>query len=628
MSRRKQASGGQAIVMVTLALFAMCGMMGLAVDLGWSFFVQKQAQASADGAALAAVHEAWQRLGGSVSNVTCPNTAGGLYCQAASPAPCSAIKSDTASNLWNGCLYAITNGFDSGGLGGRQDVTIQANITGGGSGSLPPTVSGIPATNIAYWATVRTVQTIPQLFSSVLGNTQGTVSAIATAAIAAVETPGSFYGLNRQGDCLTNSSGTRFDCGVDVDAAAAGNSTCFNTDGTSAGVTAKLCGPAGIYLASGCHGIIAGQCTGAHGDAGETSGSSANVWSQSTIKIRDSGAVNDTSMWSPKPTNSADQSLFQDPAHNKLQPPLVATGGAIASCGLPGGAIPTGSTLGPLQYYSYTTLANGKPVPDGNPITIGKVTVTFSPSADPSTSCTLAGGVYTAGASQSTTFPDFIFWGGFQFNQANNNTSVTFGAGQYVMAGVKSQSDGVFITGNGTVTGDSSLGTMFITTDGNYPGLSTQMAALPNSGSMPPLYQGFVDLKNTNTTLYGISKTASPSLADYQNYLFWQDRRNSTDRYDASKQQVVPATTPDASQHVTATSPQLIMEPGNATMTMRGVSYQPEGAWIELIAGTAAVATSHLQVITGAIHATNGNASMTLLAPDAPTIIFVTSLIQ
>lgn len=29
--------GGQAIVLVTLALFAMFGLMGLAVDLGWSF---------------------------------------------------------------------------------------------------------------------------------------------------------------------------------------------------------------------------------------------------------------------------------------------------------------------------------------------------------------------------------------------------------------------------------------------------------------------------------------------------------------------------------------------------------------------------------------------------------------
>ena len=63
MSRRKKASGGQAIVMVTLALFSMVGMMGLAVDLGWSYFAQKQAQAAADIAALAAAQEAVTRLG-------------------------------------------------------------------------------------------------------------------------------------------------------------------------------------------------------------------------------------------------------------------------------------------------------------------------------------------------------------------------------------------------------------------------------------------------------------------------------------------------------------------------------------------------------------------------------------
>src|SRR5579863_384155 len=101
MNIRTQKSGGQAIVMITLALVAMCGMMGLAVDLGWSFFVQKEAQAAADGAALAAVHEAWQRLNGSISSVSCPNAPGGLYCDTSSPPKnCNSIKSsDTNSNL-------------------------------------------------------------------------------------------------------------------------------------------------------------------------------------------------------------------------------------------------------------------------------------------------------------------------------------------------------------------------------------------------------------------------------------------------------------------------------------------------------------------------------------------------
>src|SRR6266571_4575679 len=70
----RAASGGQAIVLVTLALFAMAGLMGLAVDLGWSFYLKKQAQSSADAAALSAVQEAKNRLvGTSMSTFSCPD---------------------------------------------------------------------------------------------------------------------------------------------------------------------------------------------------------------------------------------------------------------------------------------------------------------------------------------------------------------------------------------------------------------------------------------------------------------------------------------------------------------------------------------------------------------------------
>jgi hypothetical protein len=35
--RSRKAQGGQALAMVTISLIAMCGVMGLAVDLGWWF---------------------------------------------------------------------------------------------------------------------------------------------------------------------------------------------------------------------------------------------------------------------------------------------------------------------------------------------------------------------------------------------------------------------------------------------------------------------------------------------------------------------------------------------------------------------------------------------------------------
>ncbi len=97
MRARKIISGGQAIVMVSLALFAMAGMMGLAVDLGWSFFVQKQAQSTADGAALAAVQEAYQQWGGGLGTLTC----------VASKSDCKPITNcgsiGSSSSLYIGC---------------------------------------------------------------------------------------------------------------------------------------------------------------------------------------------------------------------------------------------------------------------------------------------------------------------------------------------------------------------------------------------------------------------------------------------------------------------------------------------------------------------------------------------
>ena len=65
---------GQAIVLVTLSLFAMAGMMGLAVDFGWMFFLKLSAQTAADTAALGAVEEAKSRFGNNFVGFNCLNT--------------------------------------------------------------------------------------------------------------------------------------------------------------------------------------------------------------------------------------------------------------------------------------------------------------------------------------------------------------------------------------------------------------------------------------------------------------------------------------------------------------------------------------------------------------------------
>src|SRR5690242_7752042 len=53
MRHTRHSERGQSLVLVTFALFAMMGIIGLAVDLGWAFYIEKTAQAAADAAALA-----------------------------------------------------------------------------------------------------------------------------------------------------------------------------------------------------------------------------------------------------------------------------------------------------------------------------------------------------------------------------------------------------------------------------------------------------------------------------------------------------------------------------------------------------------------------------------------------
>jgi len=154
MRTRRARSGGQAIVMVTLSLISMSGMMGLAVDLGWSYFTQKAAQAAADNAALSAVQKAYKSIvlsGGSSTAFTACGTLG-VTC-AATPVACDP-NSSALGNLQNGCLYARNAGFTPGGHAGRQNVLIQANVPPTYPDSIPVN-PGSPR-DMVYWATVRT----------------------------------------------------------------------------------------------------------------------------------------------------------------------------------------------------------------------------------------------------------------------------------------------------------------------------------------------------------------------------------------------------------------------------------------------------------------------------------------
>src|SRR5262249_1919337 len=135
-----------------------------------------------------------------------------------------------------------------------------------------------------------------------------------------------------------------------------------------------------------------------------------------------------------------------------------------------------------------------------------------------------------------------------------------FGPGQYVAVGVNSSNDVALALGtNGgpRIVGDSSAGTQFITTAPSisgtsdpldpslpwYPGLRTQMQAfspVDQATLTSTLRQGEISIKSGNSgyvSLTGINKTNLPTgtvsdlLANHNNSLVWQDRKNSFNEY-------------------------------------------------------------------------------------------------
>jgi hypothetical protein len=139
----------------------------------------------------------------------------GVVCQ--SPTSCNPTPTNY---LHSGCLYAQLNGFSS---SGNQSVTIQAGV------GVPPTAPGVNSS--AYWVTVRVNQSVPQLFSAVLGNPNGLVSARATAALSPAQDCIYVMDPSGSGTLAMNGSPTLIaSCGVYINST---SPTALTGDGTA-----------------------------------------------------------------------------------------------------------------------------------------------------------------------------------------------------------------------------------------------------------------------------------------------------------------------------------------------------------------------------------------------------------
>ena len=169
---------GQTLMMFSVATVTIFGLMGLVVDLGWSYFRKEAAQAAAQAAASAATAAAAKSAGTSIS---C--TSLNVVCQSESDCP-AVIANGGVTNIDKGCLYAKENGFST---SGRQRVTISAGTStpAVGNGATP-----------RYWVTVKINETLPQLFSSVLGFSSAQVTARSTSGYFPPALGGCIYILN------------------------------------------------------------------------------------------------------------------------------------------------------------------------------------------------------------------------------------------------------------------------------------------------------------------------------------------------------------------------------------------------------------------------------------------------
>jgi hypothetical protein len=643
---------GQAIVMVSLSLVAMCGILGLAVDLGWSYFIRRNGQAFADAAALAATEEAL-RLGGASATAYCGN--GTIVCNTPALAPCPGTITTPASNLDNGCLYARGTGSGSnyyGFVNGANGSRTQTSNFEAGSGRL--ILSNGAQIDTFYWARSRVSESIPQLFSAVLGNRTALVAARATAAIVGLPLDASIVLLNRLNDLAPVGQGGGTIAGKNM----------YIQGGQNAFVQV----PGGIRLAA--NKALSGEV-----------GSGGSVTAKYTWTMSSSGTTN----WSNTFQKPDSGTRFMDPfgglgvgGGNAQPPPTTAiqadcpvqSSGSTAT--IQGSSNPNAPLLlAPGNYYSVDNQGR----PNWKTISVtGYVRFTATASTTNSPLFTYTGKTTAAckvgSAGSGSASGNYFIYGGLDLQSGPN---VKMEPGRYVLAGVNPP-NGANSTNNvlNVTSGQTSLtdintgdvasspaidgGEIFILTRQDYPGLRTQIDSIPNlrngafinGGSVPDT--SHLDFGSTNIQagaalqLHGLTPglSATDPLKPFEQVLFWQDQRNSTISYNndgtinANPGQSVGCN-PNVAGAVDMNNPctntlnhtnsvQFSYQ-GGAGSKVYGVFYQPRGAWMMLGGDVSSSNLNKTMIVSGALQVA-GSANINFGPLTNPPIERVVALVD
>jgi len=592
MHLNKKSERGQALLPFALVFVALFGMVGLVLDVGWSYYVGKKAQTAADAAAQAAVAQALIQNGPAAT----PNCST-LGCQAATSCPAS-------SNLLTACAYGLANGFAPGGEGGQQTVMVAA----GGAGTAP----GVPNVPVDYWVQVTMTNALPQWFSGFFMSTGFTPSAVATAALRRTNINASLYLLNRASDCFVSALNVGVICGEDF------LSLGLNTVNAGGGIYMSSSNGSGIGLPA----IAAGTVTGL-----------ATVTAPFTYLMGQGGIQNvlGANNWTVTPMNGfPDGDYFSDPFAGLQQPP--------APTGLPDHPVPGGLITGSLSASSPTVLPPGNyyatlpllGTATGTPIVITG-NVIFSDGA--STPCggfcnyVFYGGLVTGALATTTFSPGEYFFAGAQPVAGGPGVGLTIGANA-VMHDLTPLS-------GGQVTTNSDAGEIFVFASSQYPGLVLPAAISQTGLSFPDVQAGLMAGVEPQITLHGLNKSSSnlpAALIPYAPVLIWQDRANTTLKYTSNGLLDTSCGGICANILSVPGSQEMILmasqNGGNAGTNLYGTIYGPRGSWLTILGVLPGdTVAGPLQIISGALQMTL-NASLNVNPLPNPPSRLVAGLIQ
>ena len=193
--RHRSPRRGQAALMVSLSIPLMFGLLGMVVDIGWSYWREEACKTAAQSAAFAAGRQAQL-----ASSLTCGTSS--VTCQSTTANCPGTLPATPTNNLMAGCNYAKANGFVN---SGKQQVYYQANTSG----------SPVNGSSPAYWIRFTVTEQIPTTFLSIFGAKTTTVSARATAGVWSSANGGCVYVLDT-GNTAWSQSGGNFSTGCGI----------------------------------------------------------------------------------------------------------------------------------------------------------------------------------------------------------------------------------------------------------------------------------------------------------------------------------------------------------------------------------------------------------------------------